>query len=48
MLIQPQSMVQFLKSLKKSAVKNFELELLPIIDGNKDGKVYNEDINIFN
>ena len=36
----------FLKSLKKSAVKNFELELLPIIDGNKDGKVYNEDINI--
>lgn len=36
----------FLKSLKKSAVKDFELELLPIIDGNKDGKVYNEDINI--
>ena len=36
----------FLKSLKKSAVKNFELELLPIIDGNKNGKVYNEDINI--
>ena len=36
----------FLKSLKKSAVKDFELELLPIIDGNKDGKAYNEDINI--
>ncbi|WP_336153674.1 DNA adenine methylase [Fusobacterium polymorphum] len=36
----------FLKSLKKSAEKKFELELLPIINGNKDGKVYNEDINI--
>ena len=36
----------FLKSLKKRAEKNFKLELLPIIDGNKDGKVYNEDINI--
>ena len=36
----------FLKTLKKSAAKNFEFELLPIIDGNKDGKAYNEDINI--
>ena len=35
----------FLKSLKKSAEKNFELELLPIIEGNKKGKVYNEDVN---
>ena len=34
----------FLKHIKKSAQKDFELELLPIIDGNK-GKVYNEDIN---
>ncbi len=34
----------FLKNIKKSAQKNFKLELLPIIDGNK-GKVYNEDIN---
>ncbi len=34
----------FLKHIKKSAQKDFKLELLPIIDGNK-GKVYNEDIN---
>lgn len=36
----------FLKFLKKSVVKDFEFELFFIIDGNKDGKVYNEDINI--
>lgn len=35
----------FLKHIKKSASKNFELELLPVIDGNTDGKVYNRDIN---
>lgn len=35
----------FLKQIKKSADKNFDLELLPIIDGCKDGVVYNEDIN---
>ena len=35
----------FLKSLKKRAEKNFKLELLPIIEGNKKGKVYNEDVN---
>lgn len=34
----------FLKHIKKSAAKTFELELLPIIDG-KNGIVYNEDIN---
>lgn len=34
----------FLKHMKKSAAKTFELELLPIIDGEK-GKVYNEDVN---
>ena len=34
----------FLKHIKKSAQKDFKLELLPIIDGPK-GKVYNEDIN---
>lgn len=34
----------FLKHIKKSAAKNFELELLPVIDGNKEGKVYNENI----
>lgn len=35
----------FLKHIKKSAAKNFELELLPVIDGNKEGKVYNENIS---
>lgn len=35
----------FLKHIKKSAQKEFQLELLPIIDGNV-GKVYNQDINI--
>lgn len=34
----------FLKQVKKSAAKEFTLELLPIIDGKK-GTVYNEDIN---
>lgn len=34
----------FLKHIKKSAEKNFKLELLPIIDGTS-GKVYNENIN---
>lgn len=35
----------FLKHIKKSAAKQFELELLPIIKGNSNGLVYNEDIN---
>ena len=35
----------FLKHIKKSAQKEFQLELLPVIPGNV-GKVYNEDINI--
>lgn len=34
----------FLKHIKKSAQKEFRLELLPVISG-KAGKVYNEDIN---
>lgn len=34
----------FLKHIKKSAQKDFKLELLPVIEGSK-GKVYNEDIN---
>ncbi len=34
----------FLKHVKKSAQKDFKLELLPVISGSK-GKVYNEDIN---
>lgn len=34
----------FLKDIKKSAQRNFQLELLPIISG-KSGKVYNEDAN---
>lgn len=34
----------FLKHMKKSAQKKFQLELLPVIDGPK-GSVYNEDIN---
>lgn len=34
----------FLKHIKKSAQKEFQLELLPVIDG-PVGKVYNEDIN---
>lgn len=35
----------FLKSIKKSADKKLELKLLPIIDGNPNGVVYNQDIN---
>ena len=35
----------FLKHIKKSAQKDFEFELLPIIDGDLKGKVYNEDVN---
>lgn len=35
----------FLKHIKKSAQKEFKLELLPIVAG-KQGQVYNEDINI--
>lgn len=35
----------FLKQLKKSAAKEFIFELLPIVEGNPNGKVYNEDIN---
>ncbi|OON98396.1 MAG: modification methylase [Epulopiscium sp. Nele67-Bin004] len=34
----------FLKHIKKSATKNFQLELLPIIIGGIDGKAYNQDI----
>ncbi len=34
----------FLKHIKKSAAKEFKLELLPLIDG-KVGKVYNQDVN---
>lgn len=34
----------FLKHIKKSAQKDFKLDLLPVIDGIK-GKVFNEDIN---
>lgn len=35
----------FLKQIKKSAAKEFELELLPIIDGDKESKAYNENIS---
>lgn len=35
----------FLKGIKKSAQKEFKLELLPIIDGEKHNKIFNEDIN---
>lgn len=34
----------FLKHIKKSAQKNFQFELLPIVSGNV-GEVYNEDVN---
>lgn len=34
----------FLKQIKKSAAKEFELELLPIIDGDKSSKAYNDNI----
>lgn len=35
----------FLKKVKNSASKEFELELLPIIDGDKESKAYNENIS---
>lgn len=35
----------FLKKVKKSAAKHFELDLLPIISGGSKNRVYNEDIN---
>lgn len=35
----------FLKKIKKSAAKEFQLELLPIIDGSKENKVYNDNIS---
>jgi adenine-specific DNA-methyltransferase len=35
----------FLKKVKKSAEKEFELELLPVISGSENNKVYNEDVN---
>lgn len=35
----------FLKQVKKSAAKDFELELLPIVDGDKESKAYNENIS---
>lgn len=35
----------FLKKVKKSAAKEFQLELLPIIDGDKESKAYNENIS---
>ena len=35
----------FLKHTKKSAAKDFVLEPLPVIDGGKGGRAYNEDIN---
>lgn len=35
----------FLKHIKKSAAKEFELELLPVIDGDKNCKAYNENIS---
>lgn len=35
----------FLKQVKKSAAKEFELELLPIIDGDKESKAYNYNIS---
>ena len=34
----------FLKKVKKSAAKEFELELLPIIDGDKESKAYKDNI----
>lgn len=35
----------FLKHIKKSAAKEFELELLPIVDGDKSSKAYNANIS---
>lgn len=35
----------FLKQIKKSAAKEFQLELLPVIDGSKNCTVYNESVS---
>lgn len=35
----------FLKKIKKSAAKEFQLELLPIVDGDKESKAYNNNIS---
>ncbi len=35
----------FLKKVKKSAAKEFKLELLPVVGGNEHNEVFNEDIN---
>ena len=35
----------FLKNVKKSAAKEFELELLPIVDGDKESRAYNDNIS---
>lgn len=35
----------FLKQIKKSAAKEFELELLPVVDGDKASRAYNENIS---
>ena len=35
----------FLKQIKKSAAKDFELELLPIIPSDKESEAHNENIN---
>ncbi|OOB77150.1 MAG: modification methylase [Epulopiscium sp. Nuni2H_MBin001] len=35
----------FLKQLKKSAIKDLELELVPVIEGAVSGRVYNKNIN---
>lgn len=35
----------FLKKIKKSAAKEFQLELLPIVDGDKESKAYNDNIS---
>lgn len=36
----------FLKHIKRSAANEFILKLLPVISGNQNGVVYNEDVNI--
>ena len=35
----------FLKQMKKSAEKEFSFNLLPVLPGNENGKVYNQNIN---
>lgn len=35
----------FLKKVKKSAAKEFKLELLPVVGGNDHNEVFNEDVN---